>query len=218
MPYCLGIDCAIKTFAFSFSQIDLSTHAADTKSLLQLIEEIDNGGDVKNAIIKATEINERTKNYCTILGGDVIDLTGGEKMDMVDRIRALTHYCRAHILPLFPPGEKINVYIEFQMGQNPDARVIMSSVVTLFIDHNIFIVPPSLKNKIYFTEDGKLSNFIVKYASQYSANKAHTAFNFKYVLTNFKCSLPGIKAAKLNHIADSFIQIIGMLVFPRRAP
>jgi len=71
------------------------------------------------------------------------------------------------------------------------------------------IVGPSIKNSYSFHEDGLYGNFISKYTN-YTANKKHTDWNFKYFLKTFNYEQLKIKN-KTNDIADAFMMIYGWL-------
>ena len=218
IKYFLSVDCAVKTFAYCIVKVDTTNFDYVTKKInlltqiLKMPEKI-----TKSRLSELLSIYEKLKemvtHYIEIISGDVVNLT--DEQHTISKIRALNEYCKSAILPVIAtlPQQKLNVMIEFQMGQNPESRTIMIAFAALFIEHNCITVGPSLKNKVYYSEEGRLSNFIQKYSSSHTANKAHTTFNFKLILKDIKSNLREIKNSDLNHIADSFMQIFGYINF-----
>ena len=103
---------------------------------------------------------------------------------------------------------QLQVLIEFQMGANPKARMIFAALIAIFADYDVELVNPSLKNKIYFSEEGKHKHFIKKYSQLYSANKAHAKYNFEFIEKKIGSPIKATSTEK-GHIADAFMQILG---------
>jgi hypothetical protein len=215
IKYFLSVDCALKTFAYCIVKVDSTNFDYVTKKigiLCQILEHPKkiNAAKYKELALIYEKLDLMVRGYIVILAGDVVNLT--DKEHTISQIKALSDYCKMHIMPIMrqlPP--QVNVIIEFQMGQNNDSGLIMIAFAALFIDYNCIIVGPSLKNKIYFSEEGRLSNFISKYSSSHYANKAHAAFNFKLILPHITSAIRPLKNSEVNHMADSFLQIFGYI-------
>lgn len=194
----LGFDCATKTFAFSLSRIDLEAYKADRLSLRSQLDNLRKTPDYK----KIEELDVQTKSYIYIADGETIDLFPGRRdadVSTIERIRAVSRYIKARIIPSivkFTDGEKIRVVVEFQMGHNARARAVSDAIITLFCEDEIILVGPSLKNKIYTCEEGKYCYFAEKYITSYSANKAHTKYNFSHLERLFGSGLVNMSDAK----------------------
>lgn len=216
--YFLSVDCAVKTFAYCVVKVD-TDNLEYIKTKLDFIKKILTRPDLitdkilSNIEESQKDLQEKIQGYITIIAADVVNLIGDAPEHTVSVIRALNKYCRDVIMPNIPTDVTLNVLVEFQMGQNPSARTIMTALATIFIDHNVIIVGPSLKNKIYYTDEGQYCHFIAKYSSAYSANKQHTTFNFTKILQDIKYNMGNIKKCDLNHVADSFMQIFGYAKF-----
>ena len=155
-----------------------------------------------------------------ILDGETVDLFPNipdNKISTVDRIKVLILYIKKRILQSetwkLIQNEKITILIEFQMGSNHKANIITSALIAIFADYNIELVNPSLKNKIFINEEGKHKHFIKKYSQLYSANNAHTKYNFEQIERIFGTNIKKSTNAERGHIADSFMQILGKLCF-----
>lgn len=72
----------------------------------------------------------------------------------------------------------------------------------------IKIVGPSLKNSIWIGADGEYINFIRKYNNTYTANKAHTVYNFETYCKLFDVQLAKIKKSDMRDAADAFMMIL----------
>ena len=91
--------------------------------------------------------------------------------------------------------------------------MIFAALIAVFADYDVKLVNPSLKNKIHFSEEGKHKHFIKKYSQLYSANKAHTKYNFEQIERIFGTNIKKSTNTERGHIADSFMQILGKLYF-----
>jgi hypothetical protein len=104
------------------------------------------------------------------------------------------------------------IMVEYQMGPNSKAREVASAIIALFANNDIIVVNPTLKNKIATSNEGRYCNFISKYTTTYSANKAHAKYNFEVIENIFGSGIAPSTNAKRGHIADSFMQILGHIV------
>lgn len=227
----LGFDCATKTFAFSLSYIDfdpiiiesikLKCKAID--AIMKRIQILINENKTIEAIVlinsiipKINELNNQSM-FIKLIDGETIDLFPGRADDTistVERLRALSRYINSRIKPAIEEIPNIKIIVEFQMGHNSKAKSIASAIVALFAEEDVIIVGPSLKNKIYISDEGRYCKFSAKYASSYTANKAHAKFNFLEIERLFGTMIPATKPANLRgHIADSFMQILGHLAY-----
>jgi hypothetical protein len=91
--------------------------------------------------------------------------------------------------------------------------MISSALIALFSSYVVRLIHPSLKNKVYTCEDGKHKHFIKKYSSLYTANKEHSKYNFFIIEKIFSSSIPLTNKNDRGHIADSFMQVLGYLLY-----
>jgi len=232
----LGFDCATKTFAFSLSQINLSLDqirnlrerlTAATVLNQKISEWLVDEKNMAAAIDTLTklapiiaDLELKSRNLIRIVDGETTDLCPGipdKNINTVSRIRAVVNHIRNRIGPSLtkhiPAGApKLKVLVEFQMGQNPSARSVASAIVAMFVDDDVTIIGPSLKNSIWLSPAGHYGLFAEKYKTSYSANKAHAKYNFELAEKLFGTNIPITKPAALRgHIADSFMQVLGYL-------
>jgi hypothetical protein len=216
----LSFDCATKTFAYILVKINFD-HLYNTMGIRKILTQIQN--QLKNGVINEDMINivdkieHNTRNIITILDGKCIDLIPGihsKDIDTVERVKKMSIYVKDNIYPLIEhiPKDSLNVLIEFQMCHNVQSRAVSIGLIALFADYKVHFVNPSLKNKIHLSDKGHYSNFIQRYKNSYDANKKHALYNFKTFETVFSQELKMSDKLK-GHIADSFMQIIGHLVF-----
>ena len=228
----LGFDAATKTFAWSLSRIDLAGIADLRRDAAALAAEIDHAAwatrtgsaDAEEAVRRAAAgveaLAAATGGRLTLLAGATVDLAPGVRdaaLPTVARLRAVSRYvhdtvrpavaaaCAAEPLPL-------RVVIEYQMGDNAPARAVACALVAIFAEDDVVFVGPSLKNSIALGPGLALGDFTARYATQYTANKNHARANFDRILALFPSRLPPMTAARRGHIADSFMQVLGMLV------
>lgn len=232
----LGFDCATKTFAFSLSRVDLAAYrstrdglrkqiAAAREVLRRAAALVDTDPENAHKLVETVRpIIERadadTRSFIYIVDGETADLIPDKKdqeIPAVERLRAVARYVNSRVRDSVrknvPSGEPLRVVIEFQMGPNAPSRMVAAALVTLFVENDVIIVGPSLKNKIATCEEGRYCYFAEKYSSAYGANKAHAKFNFSRIEAAFGSEIPITRPPSLRgHIADSFMQILGHLV------
>jgi hypothetical protein len=234
----LGFDAATKTFAFSLSRVDLRAfrsardrareRAAALREVARRAGVAARAGDLAGAGRLLAEIQPvlgqleaETASWLVLADGETADLFPGradESIGTVERLQAVARYVsgrvRGSLAAHVPSGEALQVIIEYQMGPNAAARAVAAALVALFAESDTIIVGPTLKNKIAVCEEGRYYHFAEKYATAYGANKAHAQFNFAQVEKAFGSGIPATRPAKLRgHIADSFMQVLGHLVF-----
>jgi hypothetical protein len=235
----LGFDCATKTFAFSVGRVDLRRFVQDRSAFTALCTQLKavkelmgrarlclvagDGNGAKNILDRVGPIADSldaSTQFIEIADGGVVDLCPGvadKDIPTIDRVRAVINYVDTRIRPtlsrLIPTGQPLNVVVEFQMGPNAPARVISCALLTLFASDNVFLIGPSIKNKVAFSEEGKYCYFAARYSNNYGANKAQVKHNFAEAERIFGTQIPPTAAAIRGHIADSFMQIIGYELF-----
>ena len=232
----LGFDCATKTFAFSLSRIDLEAFTAgrgrirtQARAILEVVrraEALSHEDPVAAACLvdevapATAELDAETRDFVRIVDGETVDLFPGRAdgdISTVERLRAVACYVANRIRPVVaasvPPGERLRVVVEFQMGPNARARAVAAALIALFAEEDVIIVGPTLKNKVATCEEGRYCYFAERYKTAYSANKAHASYNFARLEEVFGTGIPPtVPAALRGHIADSFMQVIGYLV------
>jgi len=231
----LGFDCATKTFAFNISYIDIDTFIANKKkyytqynAIREVLSRVKLLIEDKNVSMALKLINEiiptisaldnEITSLIRIIDGETIDLfpnRNDNTISTVERIKAVSQYIKLRVVPkLITITEPLRVVIEFQMGPNAKARAISAALVAIFADNDVIIVGPTLKNKVYTCEEGKYCYFAEKYSTSYGANKAHAKYNFANIEKVFGTKIPVTRPESLRgHIADSFMQIIGHIIY-----
>lgn len=197
----LSFDCANRSLAVCF--ITLNEHVE---------RDILTSYNKKDAAAVIFLIN----NYIKIHMLKVYDLTEGIKRTTVERA-ALLKRClsRLDFAGLTPD----NILVEYQMSANDKSRCVSNQIVYHFTDMfehaKIYLVGPTLKNKIAFKKDLNHGVFMAKYASKYTANKNHTKSNFLYWLEihnlNHLIKINKIAKKNIDDIADAFMQIFGWI-------
>lgn len=218
IKYCLSFDCADKTLGICLIGF------LSKKSILDRIEK----GDIKNTIDDILSIKQFW----------LFNLLPEAKVRETDDHTRLSKL-KSAILSVKSTIEEMNikineVHIEYQMGPNDLSRLIYAAIIYEFCspDDNIqtiigpaksssdestaidiFTIFPSAKNSICFHPSLAYGVFAAKYKTNTTANKHHTAENFKYFLKINECSEKNInqtqmKHAEINHIADAFMQSV----------
>ncbi len=233
----LSFDPATKTFAFCLCRVDLDdeTRTVLYKRALAVqelsrraagliagkdpgsIEEVRLLLEAASAALKTLE--PEVSALVQIVDGATVDLFPGVADDAVPTVRRLqgvARYVKTRIYPSVaanvPSGEPLRVLVEYQMCPGAPTRIIMAALVTLFAEYEVIIAGPSLKNKVAFCEKGLYCHFAAKYETTYSANKAHTSYNFSVLEGSFGTRIPAMKPASLRgHVADSCMQVFGHL-------
>lgn len=226
VKYYLSFDCATKTFAYILVKINyqhLFVNTSELKKALNYIKDCITAGNMSDDIMTMlNKIDNNTKYAITILSGDCVDLIpniANKDIDTVERIKLVSSYVKQSVLPLIEhiPISDVSVLVEFQMSHNTQSKVVSIALLALFSDYELCLVNPSLKNKLYFTDVGKYSNFAEKYKTRYDANKKHALYNFMEYERVFEQSINISKTLK-GHIADSFMQILGHIAYPFNRP
>jgi len=96
------------------------------------------------------------------------------------------------------------------VSANASAKVHANSQA----NSHIKVVMPAAKNSFHFHQSLSYGVFAAKYKTNKTANKHHTAENFKYFLqlqnSNSRCKKINFdyKHAEINHISDAFMQAV----------
>lgn len=194
----LSFDCANRSLAVCYATVN---------------ENIDR--DISNAIAEknGNRLIQLVNNYVNIHLLKVFDLTKGKKCSTIERTQALKK-CLQNI-DLSMPEPPTHVLVEYQMSANDKSRCVSQQILYHYagLESQLYLVGPTLKNKVAFSEDLDYGTFISKYASKYTANKNHTKANFLHWLKiyNKLTLIKDIKKKNIDDAADAFMQIIGWL-------
>lgn len=212
--YYLSFDCATKTFAYVLVKINLTYLFLNFNEIKQVLDFVKSDPNKYKGLIE--KITDITSTTIQIIHADCIDLfpnVPDKDIDTVNRIKTMTTYVKTHIYPLITDIEtdKLDIVIEFQMSYNTQSKIISIGLISLFTDYSVYLVNPSLKNKIYLSDSSKHNHFIDKYKSNYTANKAHALHNFKLFEEIFDQTISLSNSVK-GHVADAFLQILGLIL------
>lgn len=171
---------------------------------IQYINVFDLIPDNKVAQVKFTEILKRLKYviFCLTKQLPKPDYVLIEnQMSVNDKARGISRYIEEYFVPL---GCDDNTLITYALCKYP----LISAELPKNIDATkVCIVAPGLKNAFQIDHvDGSYGKFTEKYATNYSANKAHTTHNFKHWLKitgqmNIIENCPN----KLDDLSDAFM-------------
>jgi hypothetical protein len=216
----LSVDVANKSLAVAFIKFDTKKYERIEQALDEFRTLKASGGAPSavlcgfNALLdKITDIYNGAIDIKHI---DVKDLIPGKKMsetDLLHRTVALHGYLSdltSAVIPLVGADEEFKILIEYQMGPNEKSRAVSTQLMYHFAgvllnmgrvpDGNIILVGPSLKNTIYIgAADAAHINFLEKYKTNYSTNKAHSRFNLVRLLQVLGKSNMLVPFAKKNY-------------------
>lgn len=212
--YFLSFDCATKTFAFILLKINFKYLFIDHMLLKEFLLFIIQSKTYEQHIDNINKLDNITKNAITCLKYDCVDLfpdKENKNIKTIERIKIMINYVKKNIFPCIINIEhdSLNIVIEFQMSFNTQSKIISIALITLFNDYKIYLVYPSLKNKIFFHNSLQHNLFLEKYTN-YVANKKHTIENFKYFIKTHDITI-FISDRKIGHIADAFMQVFGLI-------
>lgn len=192
---------------------------------------------------KASLITQLTNAILTVKSVWLFDLIPGLNVRATEdsvRLGRLKYALRSIRTILDTASISIDqIIIEYQMGQNDLSRLISAAITYEFVDmdagihvnighqcnqkntntndvnaKNIIQIGPSFKNSFHFAQHLAYSEFASKYKTSKTANKHHTAENFKYFLGLQSINNPAFafnlkdKHSEINHIADAFMQAV----------
>lgn len=230
--YYLSFDCATKTFAFGLVAVHAGRYRARRTYLRQRQRELARwaaqrpSDPAELALLRAAaeELAGETRGYLELLDGETKDLVPGvpdKEIHTVPRVKAVAAYVRGRVAGAVARhvrgGAPLDVLIEFQEGPNARSRAVVPALITLFADGKVYLVGPTLKNRMAVTAANRYCFFAEKYAKSYDANKAHAKANFAALEQLFGSRIPAMPAAQRGHVADAVMQILGHLAFGDRA-
>ena len=200
--FILSFDCAYKSLGISLIEIKESL-LEDTISLCRHnLNTMDNIFNKDNIIIHYFAVCSLFK--CSI-----------SSMSLQERLTCMKK-CLKDLrtsVEIINPIENTDIVIEYQMKQNFKTNEITNVIVYEFINeaNNVFIIKPTFKNSISFTETLKIQNYLDGLStSNYRKNKEQTVDNMLFFLEKYALSdhLSGIKKSNYKDIADAFMQSI----------
>ncbi len=165
---------------------------------------------------EAGALARQTKEWVQLVDGETVEFYPGvpdKRIHTVPRIRAVVDYVRERVRPALAAHAVADpiVLVEFQMVPNYPARYVAAALVAEFAGDRVYLVAPSLKNTVSVCAAAQYALFAEKYASSYTANKAHAACNFGHIERLFGSGVAASSAAKRGHVADSFMQVLGFI-------
>lgn len=241
IKYCLSFDCADKTLGICLIGF-LPTEEISNRL------EIINDETIYKEYYKSKLIHEMLFVKQVWLFNLLPDAKVRETEDYIrlSRLKSALDQIKFHISEMNIVVDEI--HIEYQMGQNDLSRLISSAIIyefcgsdpaiqtvigpsskipttstsmTKFISPKISIIMPSGKNSICFNNHLAYSVFAAKYKTNKTANKHHTAENFKYflkiqnatdLLQDDKKINISANHTEINHIADAFMQSVYKII------
>lgn len=218
----LSFDCATKTFAYILIKVNFDQLFIDTIELLKVVKQLEiklkQNGYSKELERIINKIDNKTKYAIEIITGNCIDLIpeiANKDIDTVQRVKIVSDYTKSKLFPLIKdiPTDQLSVIVEFQMSHNTQSKVVSIALLTLFSEYELYLVNPCLKNKLYFTEEGRYSYFIEKYKNTYDANKKHALHNYKEFERIFDQKI-NLSDKLKGHVSDAFMQVLGHIMYP----
>lgn len=234
--YIIGIDVATKSLAISIikhnpneileKQMEsaLKNYKVHKKLLMGDNPNIKSINEVLKKYLELLESINSSLNQIQILFIDVKDLIPDKKLKestIIERTNSLRIHLDLidkEIADLKCENKDLVFLIEYQMGPNDKSRVISSQLLyhfSKYTESNIELVGPSLKNSLYYKniEKSKYSYFLEKYATNYSANKAHSKYLFLELIKTVKIDdmMEDIKKKNIDDVADSVLMPIAWL-------
>lgn len=104
------------------------------------------------------------------------------------------------------------VLVEYQMSANYNANAIYNQIMYEMTDETtqVVVMRPTMKNTVQLSDDLGYRHFVGKYASKYTANKAHTTANLLCYDRVFGTdnSLSTVKKKNVDDLADAFMQAL----------
>lgn len=218
----LGFDCATKTFAWSLARLDLEgaeALRARADALARAYAAVQGGPaglsgvdptTVGRLLAVADELDDATRALAEIADGETVDLAPGVPDDVVGtvaRLTALVAYVRRRVMPVAAgkSAGALRVAVEYQCGARE--RDIAAALVALFSEVpgcRVFLVAAGSKGAIRIGPNPH-SAFSARYASSYSANKAHSRACFAAAERLWPSGVAASTAALRGHVADSFL-------------
>lgn len=117
-------------------------------------------------------------------------------------------YNKILILDKFPQCD-VMIY-ENTMNINDKSKAVQNFLIYEYCTISQIRATAAAKNTVYFHNDLKIQNFLPRYSTSYSANKAQTKANLEYYIEQHDIKL---ELKKKDDAADAFMQIIA-IYFP----
>lgn len=240
MSEILSFDCANKTLAFVYAQIDLNIHMKLDDATLRLLHnvksnvgnekfiDIISGGKIELSLKLVTDflddmsvIMNILDNFVKVKKSGVIDVLSG--LNISDTTNVFRIQCLHDTLNGLNIQTGFNTIILIE--EQPDVRNVKSNEVEAALmmfytirGSRIVTIDPTYKNKINLTPDIHRNVFLTNCNSLYQANKMHSSANFMYLLKLFKLDymLDTLNGSKYDDLADSFMQIIAWMAVERK--
>lgn len=124
-------------------------------------------------------------------------------------------------------GDIDAVVIEYQYVAGSHSREVSDCLCMYFAEFNVDLFFPSSRKKLHFTDTLNYSHFKEKYAKSYTANKAHSVANFKYIIEELELEslqqcIAAIHSSNHDDIADSFLNawmwVVKAIICPQMLP
>ena len=205
----LSIDEATKTLGHCILSI---SKTFDLDDISGKIEQVKTKDDV-------AKIQKILQNYIQLHSCATVDLVPDKKdseISLVERIGAFRKYIESVIEPeikkIVPSNAKLNVPLEFIMGQNHKVNAICSSAVYAFSNRNVLIIKPAYKNQIHFKgiDETYIAHWQGKSGTSYTANKKHCVALFEYISKIFGFKIGHLSKKDISHVADAVMGIFGI--------
>lgn len=208
----LSIDEATKTLGYCILSINKTVKLDD---IAEEIKKIETQKDVQNI----QNIQNLIENYIQLHSCATVDLIPDKKdtdITLVERITAFRKYVETTLEPeikkIVPDDAKLNVPLEFIMGQNHKVNAICSSAIYAFSNRNVLIVKPVYKNQIHFkgVDETYIAHWQGTCKTTYNANKKHCIALFKYISKMFNFKINHLNKKEISHVADAVMGIFGI--------
>lgn len=219
----LSFDCATKSFAFCLVEV---RPAARVEERLELCLEAARSGNLEGVARGVEALEADMRGLFRLEAGGAADLAPGirdKKVPTVARVRRLLDFLETRVEPALleaqargcpAVGPELHVAVEWQMGANTPSRVIAHALVTRYAAAHVFMVAPTLKNRLRFAERPDLDHcmFVERYARTYTANKEHAKSAYRYLSGVFAHARQPVPAKMEADFADSALQVLGVLL------
>lgn len=220
----LSFDCATKSFAYCL--VEVKPSAASTVSELKLCLAEARSGDLAAVQGRLSRLEVALQATFRLAAGGAVDLVPGtpdRKIPTVARVRRLMEFLDATVEPALKAaqadgcpavGPELHVAVEWQMGANAHSRVIAHALIARYAIANVFMVAPTLKNKLRFGSRPDLDHcmYVERYTGRYVANKEHSKAAYAYVRRLFAHRGAAVSKKMEADFADCVLQVMGVLL------
>jgi hypothetical protein len=218
----LSIDEATKTLGhciLSISKMNLDDIRKQFEKIQQNPEDLTKIEYSRDHMRIITKIQDLVQNYIKLHSCATVDLVPDKKdteITLVERIKAFRKYIDSNLEPeikrIVPNNVKLNVPLEFIMGQNHKVNAICSSAIYAFSNHNVLIIKPVYKNQIHFKgcDETYIAHWQGKCKTSYIANKKHCVALFEHISKMFNFKINHLSKKEISHVADAVMGIFGI--------